>query len=384
MAFPLRAEVKHYDWGVPGALSMALGRESTDRPEAELWWGNHPLAGCSIETPEGLVDLTSWLEKNQTNFPILIKLLAARKPLSIQVHPTEEQAQRGFQREQARGTPLDARERTYKDTSSKAELVIALSDEFVGLSGFVEDSVVRNRLERWGKAGAPHVFLSLMAGLGNDPRVSSRVITQDVSGRDEVIQVLEGWLRLVDPSTLDAVTAQEVRLLQKVSSAHPGDEGILFVPLMHHVYLQRGEALFIPVGEVHAYVEGFGLEVMLPSDNVVRAGLTSKHKDTAAFFELAAFAATSTPRLHRPVGDEFSAIYEGFGADFVIHSQRSGAEVLTITKPSVCFVEAGEAVVGGSDPTTFERGAAVFALPGETVVPQSEDAVVWVVHARVD
>ena len=384
MAFPLRAEVKHYDWGVPGALSMALGLESTDRPEAELWWGNHPLAGCSIETPEGLVDLTSWLEKSHTNFPLLVKLLTARKPLSIQVHPSEEQAQRGFQREQAHGIPLDARERTYKDTSSKPELVIALADEFVGLSGFVEDSVVRNRLERWTEAGAPHVFLSLMEGLADDPREASRVITQDISGRDDVIQGFEGWLKSVDPSTLDAVTAQEVRLLQKVSSAHPGDEGILFVPLMHHVYLQRGEALFVPVGEVHAYVEGFGLEVMLPSDNVIRAGLTSKHKDTAAFLELATFAATSTPRLHRPVGDEFSAIYEGFGADFVIHSQRSGAEALTITNPSVCFVESGKAVVGGLESTTLVRGDAAFALPGETVVPQSEGTVVWVVHSRID
>jgi mannose-6-phosphate isomerase len=384
MAFPLRAEVKHYDWGVPGALSIALGLEPSDKPEAELWWGNHALAGCFIETPEGLVDFTSWLEKSHIPFRFLVKLLAARKPLSIQVHPSEEQAQQGFQLEQARGIPLDARERTYKDISSKPELVIALSDEFVGLSGFVEDSVVGDRLERWDKAGAPDVFLSVMAGLASEPRVASRVITQDISGRDDVIQGLEGWLRLVDPSTLDAVAAQEVHLLQKVSSAHPGDEGILFVPLMHHVYLQRGEALFIPAGEVHAYVEGFGLEVMLPSDNVIRAGLTSKHKDTAAFLELASFAATSAPRLHRPVGDEFSATYEGFGADFVIHSQRSGAEALTITNPSVCFVEAGKAVVGGLESTTLLRGDAAFALPGETVVPQSEDAVVWVVHSRVD
>ena len=384
MAFPLRAEVKHYDWGIPGALSKALGLEPSDMPEAELWWGDHTLAACSVETSEGVVDFTSWLEKNHITFPLLVKLLAARKPLSIQVHPSEEQARQGFEREQAQGVPLDARERAYKDTSSKPELIIALSDEFVGFAGFVEDSVVRDRLERWGEAGAPHVFLSMMAGLADDPREASRVITQDISGRDDVVQGLEGWLRSVDLSTCDAETAREVRLLQKVSSAYPGDEGILFVPLMHHVYLQRGEALFIPAGEVHSYLEGFGLEVMLPSDNVIRAGLTLKHKDTVAFLELASFAATSTPRLHRPVGDEFSATYEGFGADFVIHSQRSGAEVLTITKPSVCFVEAGLAVVGGSRTTTMTRGDAAFALPGETVVPQSEDAVVWVVHWRID
>ena len=384
MAFLLRADVKHYDWGFPGALSKAVGREPSDTPEAELWWGNHPLAECSIDTPQGVSDFPSWLEENQIVFPLLVKLLAAQKPLSIQVHPNVEQAQRGFEREQTLGIPLDARERTYKDVSSKPELIIALSDEFVCLAGFVPDSVVRNRLERWGEAGAPHLFLTLLAGLADDPRGASQVITHDISIGNDVLQGLEEWLRLVDMSTLDSITGRELWLLQKVSLAYPGDEGILFVPLMHHIFLQRGEALFIRAGEVHAYVEGFGIEVMLPSDNVIRAGLTSKHKNTVAFLELADFEATSIPRIVRPEGDELSATYESFGADFVIHSQRSGAEVLTIRNPSVCFVEAGEAVVGGLDTTTFIRGDAFFALPGETVAPQSEDAVVWVVHSRVD
>jgi len=86
MAFPLHAQLKHYDWGVPGALSQALGREPSGSPEAEIWWGNHPLAECAISTPIGLEDLPTWFEKTETDFPILVKLLAAQKPLSIQVH----------------------------------------------------------------------------------------------------------------------------------------------------------------------------------------------------------------------------------------------------------------------------------------------------------
>ena len=381
MPFLLHAELKHYDWGVPGALSNVLGREPSGMPEAEIWWGNHSLAECSISTPEGAVDFHVWLEQKNLDFPLLVKLLAADKPLSIQVHPSHEQAQAGFDREHSQGVPLDAPERMYKDRSAKPELLIALSDEFVCLAGFVEPSEVRNRLARWGEWGAPGSLLSLMDRLAGDTREACRVITEEFSGDNDVIQELHDWLLSHDPSSLDEETRREVRLLQKVSSAYPGDPGILFALLMHHVYLQRSEALFVAVGEVHAYVEGFGLEVMLPSDNVIRAGLTRKHTDTEAFMEVADFSPTSSPRLERPGGGLF-ATYETVGADFVVHRMTWGAEQFTITRPSICFVETGRVTMSDSDETQLGRGDAVFALPGETVSPVSEDALVWLVHSE--
>lgn len=382
MPFPLHAELKHYDWGVPGALSNALGREPSGMPEAEIWWGNHPLAECSISTSEGAEDFHAWLQKKHHDFPLLVKLLAADKPLSIQVHPSHEQAQVGFDREHSRGVPLDAPERMYKDRSAKPELLIALSDEFGCLAGFVEPSELRNRLARWGEWGSPGSLLSLMGRLARDPREASRVITEEFSGEEGVFQELNDWLLSHDPSRLDEETRREVRLLQKVSSAYPSDPGILFALLMHHVYLQRGEALFVAAGEVHAYVEGFGLEVMLPSDNVIRAGLTGKHTDTEAFVEVADFSATSSPSLVKPVGSDFFVTYESSGASFVVRRITFGAEELTITQPSVCFVETGRVTMNDSDETLLARGDAVFALPGETVSPVSEDALVWLVHSE--
>lgn len=384
MAFALHAQFKHYDWGIPGALSTALGHEPSGKPEAELWWGNHPLAECSITAPEGVVDFPTWLDTRGISFPLLAKLLAAKKPLSIQVHPSEEQAQRGFEREQAEGISLDARERTYKDRSAKPELIIALSEEFVGLAGFAKDTVVRTRLARWSEWGAPHTFLSLMTGLVGDIREAARVITHDISGDDLVIQELNTWLAVQDTEQLGTEAARDLRLLQKVSAAYPGDPGILFVPLMHHVTLKRGEALFVAAGEVHAYVEGLGLEVMLPSDNVVRAGLTSKHTDIAAFLELSDLTPSVTPRIVHSEGDELSSVYEGFGANFAVHCLRLGSGEFSVTKPSLCFVESGEAIVRDSEATTIGRGSTVFALPGETISPESEDAVVWIVHSTKD
>jgi len=384
MAFPLHAQLKHYDWGVPGALSHALGREPSGFPEAEIWWGNHLLAECEISTPTGFEDLPSWLEKTETAFPLLVKLLAAERPLSIQIHPSQHDAELGFDREEAAGIPLESRERTYKDRSAKPELIIALSDDFVGLAGFADEATVNGRIARWLSAGAPQRLAELFGPVAGDPREASRVITEEISDQSKVVLELEQWLASITPSHLDSATAAEVQLLQQVSSAHPGDSGIFFVLLMHHVYLTRGEALFVPSGEIHAYVEALGLEVMLPSDNVIRAGLTSKHKDAQAFMELSDFTQTSGPRLVSPIKGMHLDTYQDFAADFSVHRLSYGAQKFSLVSPSVCFVESGVAVVRNSEETPLHRGDVVLALPGETLLPQSEDAVVWVVHAGLD
>ena len=384
MAFPLRAQLKHYDWGIPGALSYALGREPSGFPEAEIWWGNHLLAGCEIFTPNGVEDFPTWLDNTGTAFPLLVKLLAAERPLSIQIHPSQHYAELGFDREEAAGIPLESRERTYKDRSAKPELIIALSDDFVGLAGFADEATVTGRLARWLSAGAPQRLAEMLGPAAADPPKSSRLITDETANRSDVVLELEKWLASVNSSPLEPTTVAEVQLLQQVSAAHPGDPGILFVLLMHHVYLARGEALFVPSGEIHAYVKGLGLEVMLPSDNVIRAGLTSKHKDGQAFLELVDFTQTSGPRLVSPIKGVHLDTYKDFAADFSVHRLSYGAQEFSLSSPSVCFVESGVAVVRNSEETMLHRGEVVLALPGEALVPQSEDAVVWVVHAGSD
>ena len=379
MAFPLHAQLKHYDWGIPGEISKALHREPSGKPEAEIWWGNHPFAECSISTPKGSIDFSAWLRENNHSFPLLVKLLAAAKPLSIQLHPSREQAQRGFDREQAQGVPLDSPERTYKDRSAKPELLIALSDKFVGLSGFLHESDVRERLARWTKAGAPQEFISAMEKCVGNPREASNFVTQGIPDGSDVIRGLEEWLSLIDLAKVEKTTSGELQLLRKVAAAHPGDPGMLFVLVMHHVSLARGEALFVAPGEVHAYVEGVGLEVMLPSDNVIRAVLTSKHKDSGAFLELGNFSATVAPSIVSPVGDELASTYQGFGAGFLVHRMRFGSGELTVPEPSICFVESGQALVTGPEELTLKQGDTVFALAGERVTASSDNAVVWVI-----
>jgi mannose-6-phosphate isomerase len=60
--------------------------------------------------------------------PYLLKVLDVREMLSIQVHPTKEEAQKGFEREEAAGIAIDAPNRNYKDKNHKPEVMIALGE----------------------------------------------------------------------------------------------------------------------------------------------------------------------------------------------------------------------------------------------------------------
>ncbi|EFA22700.1 type I phosphomannose isomerase catalytic subunit [Bifidobacterium gallicum] len=65
----------------------------------------------------------------------------------------------------------------------------------------------------------------------------------------------------------------------RAAQAFPGDVSALALLMMNPVSLQEGESVFIPTGTPHAYIHGTGAEIMTNSDNVLRAGLTVKHKD---------------------------------------------------------------------------------------------------------
>jgi mannose-6-phosphate isomerase len=72
---------------------------------------------------------------------------------------------------------------------------------------------------------------------------------------------------------------RECRTVLELAEAYPGDPGVLVSLLMNRVVLQPGEALFLPAGNLHAYLSGTGVEIMANSDNVLRGGLTTKHVD---------------------------------------------------------------------------------------------------------
>ncbi len=287
---------RDYAWGSVSAIPELLGRTVTGAPQAELWLGAHAGSPSVVVNPAmvgGADTLRDWIDAepeaalgpDRTGLPFLLKLLAAAAPLSLQAHPTPEQAREGFAREEAAGIPLDDPARNYKDPFPKPELVVALSDRFEALSGFrpVADTVAEVEALDAGSGRLGPLLAHLSQGLEDTVR----------------------WLETADASALAVVQAASdlaaalpeddrspnVQTVVDLADAYPGDPGVVVSLLMHRVTLRTGEAMYLPAGNVHAYLDGLGIELMAPSDNVLRGGLTAKHVDVPELLRVLDFTA---------------------------------------------------------------------------------------------
>jgi mannose-6-phosphate isomerase len=147
--FKLQGCVQHYDWGGFDFIPKLLGApHPAPRPCAEFWLGVHASGPSLIMSAEGSVPLPEFIKQSPegilgcdvaarfgNHLPYLLKILDARKMLSIQAHPTLSQARDGFAAEELAGVPLTASTRNYKDTNHKPEVHVALTD-FWMLHGF--------------------------------------------------------------------------------------------------------------------------------------------------------------------------------------------------------------------------------------------------------
>src|SRR5690606_37006005 len=153
----LTPALQHYAWGDPRIIPELLGLGSSREPCAEAWFGAHPQASArarlaDTEQPlDALVQAhptwfhTQGVEAHSGEMPYLLKLLAAEKPLSIQVHPNRAQARAGFAREEHAGIARDAAQRCYRDRNHKPELIVALTP-FHALCGFRPPEQIHSRM----------------------------------------------------------------------------------------------------------------------------------------------------------------------------------------------------------------------------------------------
>lgn len=371
---------KNYDWGTPNAMSALQGLPPTSQPEAELWFGSHALAQCSVEDGGENPDFQSWLEKSGHQFPLLVKFLAASRPLSIQVHPDADQAATGFASEEARGVSIDSPHRMFKDDHAKPELLIALSETFDALWGLLPADLRAERLQRWAATGlAPRT----VHGLGE--LTDQDAVETVLAGGDRVdtwAADLAAWSAL-DEAADSPTGLLEREIFRQVADAFPGDRGVVVAFLMHAVRLRRGEALFVAPGQIHAYVGGFGLEVMLPSDNVVRGGLTSKHQDADLFRQTATAPPMDQPQLVVPVLRDGLAVYESPGMPFRVSGVAGSGEV-AMTVDALLLAERGDFTLsreGSSQP--LYRGE-VYFVPGDRESLQIDgQGNAWIVEPRV-
>ena len=299
----LTGSIQNYAWGSLSMLGQFQHRPTpTAAPEAELWFGDHPLAPSVVEIDgqkrrfdtflkeHALEELGANVVHSFGRLPFLLKVLAVEQPLSIQVHPSAAQAKEGFERERALGIAVDDKRANYRDDWPKPELLCPLTP-FDALCGFKPIEEVVALLQALGG----ECFGNSAKALANEPNA------------DGLRQLTTGWLNATGTertrllaSGLEACSkslshrngvADSARFALELAERYPGDMGAFVALLLKRWLLQPGEGLFVPAGVMHAYLKGFAVEVMASSDNVLRGGLTPKHVDVLELLNLVNFSA---------------------------------------------------------------------------------------------
>lgn len=375
---PIEGVVRHYHWGDTTFIPRLLGIPPDGTPYAELWFGAHPSAPSRLaETGLPLDDAVSAdpvgltghpPDPSRPPFPFLAKVLAAAGPLSIQVHPDAAQAREGFAAENAAGIALDAADRTYRDPYPKPELICAVTP-FTAKCGLrpVEETLrLLSVLDAASDtAGALDRLRATLAA--PEPPTSSlaTVVRQlfELSSADvtALVDVVVAAAANVDPH---GPFADEMVWTGRLAEAYPGDIGVVVALLLNHVELQPGQALYLGAGNLHSYLGGAAVEVMAPSDNVVRGGLTSKHIDTD---ELLALVDPTPIRPPVQVPDGPVHRYEVAGDAFgLVRLDLDAApdqtlRALALLGPAVLIATGGHATLHGPDRTLrIGQGQAAF------------------------
>lgn len=344
---------RDYAWGSTTLLAELEDRVPATVPEAEVWFGDHPADPADLEGGGDLSDVTGG------TLPYLLKLLAAANPLSIQVHPTREQAATGFAREA--GLAPDDPSRNYRDDNHKPELLVALRDGFRALGGLRPLADTRRLLMAFGDNPAAS---QLRAWLEVDP--VGEVIRRLLEGRADAI--VEGVVAGLTQARSEEFAA-ELETARDIAARNPGDAGVVVALLMNLIELRRGEAIFLRAGLLHAYVSGIGVEIMAASDNVLRGGLTSKHIDVTELLSVLDPTPGPVPVM-RPQPDAADAWYPVPVEDFALRRIRvDGSITVSVAGPCIVLATAGDVrVQAGTGGLVVPVGRAVFASAEESVL----------------
>jgi mannose-6-phosphate isomerase len=389
----LTSPVQRYPWGSADAIPRLLGVEPDGGPVAELWLGAHPSAPSTVHAEDGDRPLDAHVRGDVegtlggdviarfgSTLPYLLKVVAAERPLSLQVHPSLEAARAGFAAEEAAGVPVDAPHRNYRDANHKPELLYALTP-FEAMCGF---RAPRRAAEVFAGLDAPlakevHGVLTARPTAGGIREVFTRLLDRATRpSAAEVIEVVEACAARLATGSPSPRSDRNVVLL---ADAYPGDPGVVTSLLLNPVSLQPGEAIFVPAGGVHAYLNGVGVEIMANSDNVLRAGLTAKHIDVPEVLRNVDYVAAPPIRIAPEMIHEATGVFYAPVDDFELSvTTVDGAEVVPVPGRGPRVVLCLDGTVGvhaAADGTTeLRRGQALF-------VPASDGPLSVSGHGRV-
>ena len=323
--FKINGVIQNYAWGGKKFIPELIGEPISDQNCAEYWMGAHdkspailketgrPLNEVISEHPEEVLGEQTFQQFGR--LPFLFKVLDVADMLSIQVHPTKKEAEKGFARENGLGIPLTAPHRNYKDDNHKPEIMVALG-EFWLLHGFKSSSLLLKTLQETPELS--HLVSTFETGgyKGLYKKVMEEP-SKDTTGtlRPLIDRILpdykQGKLQKSEPEFWAA------RAYLTFCGEETIDKGLYSIFFLNILKVEEGEAVFQAAGVPHAYLEGHNMELMANSDNVLRGGLTPKHVDVKELMQHVFFEETIPEILKgdlRPDGLE--RIYKSPAPDF--------------------------------------------------------------------
>ncbi len=322
--------IRKYAWGSKTAIPELMGKQIKPKePWAELWMGAHPEASSKIEYKNKQCTLYELIKKYSGDIlgektadkygetlPFLFKILAIERPLSIQAHPDKIHAEKGFSKENKLRIPLDSYYRNYKDKNHKPECVCALT-YFHALNGFRKIPEILKLMD----SICPRSLCNDLRVLRDNPDVAglknffAGLLTMDKGQKQsaikEAIKKARQYINLTDSGKI-------YEWMVKIHRYYPDDIGIFAPVLLNLIEIKPGQAMFIPPGQVHAYLEGMCIEIMANSDNVIRGGLTAKHIDVSEFIEIANFEGNDVSLIPQETLNSYEAIYRTPAEEFIL------------------------------------------------------------------
>ncbi|WP_213453612.1 mannose-6-phosphate isomerase, class I [Rhizomonospora bruguierae] len=371
--------IRGYAWGSRSVIAEVRGRPvPSEGPEAELWMGAHPDSPSTVERDGAPVSLAALIaadpkallgaavaDRFGPRLPYLMKLLAADQPLSLQAHPDLARAAEAF----AAGYP------GYSDDQHKPELLVAVRD-MDALCGFQDPGVSAALLA---SLNVPALAPVVAALRGGDPSAALRTAVESLltwapESRGEVVAAVGAACAARSPAAPGSYV-DGYAVGRELAARYPGDMGVVVALLLNLVHLRPGDAVWMPAGNLHAYLTGAGVEIMAASDNVLRGGLTPKRVDVPELLRVLRFEVLREP-VRRPVpvapgvdtwptpAAEF-ALYrvslDGAGQDGAAARSDGVPAEVPVRGPVIAFCLRGEVRVddGGAE-ATLRGGEAAF------------------------
>lgn len=372
--YQLKGCIQPYVWGGKHYIANLLNVTNAQEPYAEYWLGAHTSAPSQLLITNGEISLLDFLHKNPTalgtqsrqlfgdNLPYLLKILDVANPLSIQLHPTKEQAEIGFAQENAASIPLNDPKRTYKDDNHKPEMMIALSDFWL-LHGFKTKAKILDTLRQ--RPSLADLATKLASQNLADFYADIMLATQDQLAQ-WLLPIIEGQQKAYEQNQL-AMQDPDYWVLYTLHAMQISrdnlDAGLMSFYLFNIVNLQVGEGIFQAAGVPHAYLRGQNIELMACSDNVIRGGLTPKHVDIEQLLKIID-CSEIIPQIIAPAPKNQVYTYPTPIADFALSNMpyAKNTEISDRTlNGSILLVMAGEITLeAAQQKLTLKQGEAAF------------------------